>query len=89
MNPILGIVAHQETRLYDCFDTPPTDLEALHKLEKECFQDTEHDLEKLVNLLHQSKIDSGLIWKGRLGKSIKTKNRVDRKLLIQNVVFYS
>lgn len=79
--PLLGIVTPQEIRLYDCFDTPPTDLEALNNLERECFQDTEHDLEKLADLLHQSKIDSGLIWKEQLGKSIRTKNRVDRKLL--------
>ncbi len=79
--PLLAIITPQEIRLYDCFDSPENDLESLVNLERGRFQNTEHDLKKLGEILHQSKIDSGMIWKEPFGKSIKIKNRVDRKLL--------
>jgi len=79
--PLLAIITPQEIRLYDCFDTPRQESASINKLEKDSFQDTPHDLKRLGELLHQSKIDSGIIWEDQLGKSIKTQNRVDRKLV--------
>lgn len=79
--PLLAIVTPQEIRLYDCFDTPEKDSASLNKLERNSFRDTPRDLKRLGELLHQSKIDSGIIWEEQLGTSIKTHNRVDRKLV--------
>lgn len=81
--PLLAIVTPGEIRLYDCFDTP--EKKNLAKLQRGFFRDTEDDLNKLGSLLHQSKIDSGIIWEEHLGGSIKTDNRVDRKL-VQNLI---
>lgn len=79
--PLLGIITPSEIRFYDSFDIPGNDERALNKLERARFQTTEQDLNKLANLLHQSKIDSGLIWKESFGKNIKTQSRVDRTLV--------
>lgn len=79
--PLLGIITPAEVRFYDSFDIPGNDEKALNKLERARFQTTEQDLNKLANLLHQSKIDSGLIWKESFGKNIKTQSRVDRTLV--------
>jgi hypothetical protein len=79
--PLLSIITPQEIRFYDCFDTPGKDN--LDKLERGgCFQNEENDLKRLGELLHQSKIDTGLIWqKGQFGEGLKKQNRVDRKLV--------
>lgn len=81
--PFLAIITPIETRLYDCFDTPVRNDDDLKNLEKGYFQNNvEDDLKRLGELLHQSKIDSGIIWEqGQLGQKIKTGNRVDRKLV--------
>lgn len=79
--PLLAIITPQEIRLYDCFDTPQKDDQSLTVLERERFKNTEKDLQRLCELIHQSRIDSGIIWKEDLGRSIKTQNRVDRKLV--------
>ncbi|MCW3103442.1 MAG: endonuclease [Bacteroidetes bacterium] len=79
--PLLAIITPQEIRLYDGFDIPTKEENSLQKLERGRFQNTDEDLKKLGFLLHQSKIDSGLIWKEEFGKSLKTQNRVDRKLV--------
>ena len=80
--PLLGIVTPQNIRLYDCFDTPEKESADINnKLQIDSFQDTPRDLRRLGELLHQSRIDSGIIWEDQFGKSIKTHNRVDRKLV--------
>lgn len=79
--PFLMIVTPQDIRVYDCFDTPKKERGAFKELEIECFQNTKNDLDRLCSLLHQSKIDSGIIWKEEFGKHLKTHNRVDRKLI--------
>lgn len=83
--PLLAIITPQEIRLYDCFDTPgvnPEDL--LNNQRGKIYKNTQNDITELANLLHQFKIDSGEIWQLPFGKEIKTKNRVDRKL-VQNL----
>ncbi|MBI3125860.1 MAG: N-6 DNA methylase [Ignavibacteriales bacterium] len=81
--PLLAIITPLETRLYDCFDTPVRKDEEIKSLKDGYFQNNvEDDLRRLGELLHQSKIDSGVIWeKDQLGHQIKTANRVDRKLV--------
>ena len=79
--PILAILTPNEIRLYDCFDTPEENPDKIDRLERGRFKNTESDLKKLADLLHQSKIDSGLIWEEEFGQNIKTYNRVDRKLV--------
>ncbi|MHB8905104.1 MAG: HsdM family class I SAM-dependent methyltransferase [Melioribacteraceae bacterium] len=81
--PFLAIITPIETRLYDCFDTPVENDDNLENLKRGSFQNNvEDDLKRLGELLHQSKIDSGIIWEeGQLGQKIRTSNRVDRKLV--------
>ncbi|WP_462220033.1 HsdM family class I SAM-dependent methyltransferase, partial [Ferruginibacter sp.] len=80
--PLLGIITPTEIRLYDCFDFPADTEVELDKCRiGKIYRNTKQDIEELAVLLHQSKIDSGLIWDEPLGKNIKTKNRVDRKLV--------
>lgn len=81
--PLLAVITPREIRFYDCFDTP--EKENPNKLERGFFRDTKDDLSRLGSLLHQSKIDSGIFWEEQLGGSIKTDNRVDRKL-VQNLI---
>jgi len=80
--PLLGIITPTEIRLYDCFDLPVQTDDELDKIRiGEIYKNTKQDIEHLAELLHQSKIDSGIIWEEQFGKDIKTKNRVDRKLV--------
>lgn len=80
--PLLGIITPQEIRLYDCFDIPNPLQEDLVKNQRgKTYKNTKSDIQELAELLHQSKIDSGTIWENSLGTAIKTKNRVDRKLV--------
>lgn len=79
--PVVGIITPQEIRLYDGFDCPASQEAELQTLERGRFQNTESDIQRFGLLLHQSKIDSGQIWKEAFGLSIKTQNRVDRKLV--------
>ena len=80
--PLLGIITPTEIRLYDCFDFPAeTEVEFDKCRIGKIYRNTKQDIEELAGLLHQSKIDSGLIWEESFGISIKTENRVDRKLV--------
>lgn len=80
--PLLGIITPTEIRFYDCFDLPVERKDELDKIQiGEIYKNTKQDIEHLAGLLHQSKIDSGVIWEEQFGKNIKTKNRVDRKLV--------
>ncbi|MDI9363795.1 MAG: N-6 DNA methylase [Flavobacterium sp.] len=82
--PLLGIITPTETRLYDCFNLPVDSEKNLERIQiGRIYQNSKQDIEELAQLLHQSKIDSGLIWEETIGQSIKTKNRVDRKLVNQ------
>lgn len=79
--PLLGIITPTEIRLYDCFELPADTEDGLDKNQIGIYKNTKRDIEELAGLLHQSKIDSGLIWDEPIGKKINTKNRVDRKLV--------
>ncbi|MBN1186825.1 MAG: N-6 DNA methylase [Bacteroidales bacterium] len=78
--PLLAINTPSEIIFYDCFDVPRKDGDTLNPIDN--YSDTEADLKRLGELLHQSKIDTGAIWEnGQLGKKLKIQNRVDRKLV--------
>lgn len=79
--PLLVIITNYEVKIFDCFDIPVKNTEDLQRNELDKFNKTEEDLKRLVGILSQSKIDSGLIWKEKLGNGIKLQNRVDKQLL--------
>lgn len=81
-SPFLAAITPTEMRLYNCYEPPvENDDEVEGKLQIDRFEDIEADLKRLVDFLHQSKIDSGKIWIDEYGKKINTNNRVDRKLV--------
>jgi len=81
-SPFLAVITPTEMRLYNCYETPvEKDEDVEKKLQIDKFEDIKEDLIRLTELLHQSKIDSGRIWHEKYGKTINTKNRVDKKLV--------
>ena len=79
--PFLAVFTPTEMRLYNCYEPPVENKNDIEKLQIDKFEDVEKDLKRIVEYLHQSKIDSGKIWEENYGKQLSTKNRVDKKLV--------
>ncbi|MCG3166301.1 MAG: hypothetical protein POELPBGB_02079 [Bacteroidia bacterium] len=81
-SPFLAAITPTEMRLYNCYEPPvENDEELEQQLQLGKFEDTESDLNELVQFLHQSKIDSGKVWEEKFGQKINIRNRVDKKLV--------
>lgn len=81
-SPFLVVITPSEMRVYNCYASAVEHYDEVEqKLQLDRFENIEHDLKRLVSLLHQSKIDSGKIWEDHYGKRINLNNRVDKKLV--------
>jgi hypothetical protein len=80
--PFLATFTPTEMRLFNCYEPPVKENEEVEiKLQIDKFEDITQDLERLVEYLHQSKIDSGKIWEEKYGLKVNVNNRVDRRLV--------
>lgn len=83
--PLLAIITPTELNIYDCFNTPIDNIDDIKQIEVDSFQNTQNDLLRLRDLLHQSVIDSGQIWENP-NFVINTGNRVNLKL-VKNLAY--
>ena len=79
--PLTLIITPHKITILDNYAKPPNDPNNIQEIEKVKFGTSEEDLERLADLLKQSKLDSELVLGNTLKLSIS--QRVDKKLIGQ------
>lgn len=82
--PLMFISTPTEIRIYNCYNEPLRATDDISKLEIDRFAFALAELDKLKNIYHQTKVDSGIFWETDSGKKIHTTQKVDQ-LLVSNL----